>query len=501
MLPALLFAAAATAAAAGAAPAAREPIGQVHLALTGSSASEVAVTFRTAAAVTHPHVTLCAATGAAVGDCAIVAATSRTYKTYGLSSGHFHSAVLRSLRPAAVYNYSVGSAELNDTKRFSFVAPDPSVASARVIYTGDFGLGGAGPPIDGLATAAAWAAHAQAQDHPNTLCWVAGDIAYANMHGAFAFEKTWNAWFDALEPAFAAVPTMVSPGNHETYLPVVADATTTTGAAMPPSRFFSDHEVLEAGAAGAWNFTAFDHRFFMPGYSNPQQQQRGATSNMWYSFDLGGVHFVSINTESDFPKAAESFLDGWGDQLSWLKQDLERFSLRRRRAKELGDGEEGGGGGQWLVMLGHKPIYSAASGYHSPSGQPSGGSADLQASFEELMHTHKADLYLSGHQHGYERSHAIYRALNSSDAGTVHIVAAVPGGGCGITADWPTPIPAWSATRWPAGSPWNDHKNATEEKASLGYGILDANESALHWRFVLSGSGQLVDEVVLRPRQ
>ena len=241
--------------------AARELIGQVHLALTGDP-SEMAVTFRTAAAVTRPHVTLCPTEG---GACTATAATaSRTYKTYGLSSGHYHSAVLRTLRPGAAYSYTVGSAEVNDTKQFSFVAPDPAATSVRMLYTGDFGLGGAGPPVDGLATAAAWAAHAQAREHPNTLCWVAGDIAYANMHGAFAFEKTWNAWFDALEPAFAAVPTMVSPGNHETYLPALGDAATTTGATAPSASFLRDHEVLEAGAAGSWNFTAFDHRFFMP---------------------------------------------------------------------------------------------------------------------------------------------------------------------------------------------------------------------------------------------
>eukprot|EP01050_Picozoa_sp_SAG11_P024815 SAG11_NODE_5397_length_1572_cov_1.604209_1_plen_288_part_00 len=287
---------------------------------------------------------------------------------------------------------------------------------------------------------------------------------------------------------------MVSPGNHETYLPVVSLPGETTGLAEPPAGFAADHEAVEAGAAGSWNFTAFDHRFFMPGYSNPQQQRLGATSNMWYSFDLGGVHFVSINTETDYPNAAEAFLNGWGDQLSWLKQDLEAFSSQRASAAATGEGSH------WLVMLGHKPIYSAALGYHSPTGQPSAGSATLQKAFEDLMYIHGANLYLSGHQHGYERSHAIYRGANSTN-GTVHIVAAVPGGGCGITADWPSPTPAWSATRWPSGSPWNDEKNVTAEKASLGYGILDANQTALHWRFLLSESGAVQDEVVLRPRK
>eukprot|EP01050_Picozoa_sp_SAG11_P037540 SAG11_NODE_14853_length_597_cov_1.455823_1_plen_107_part_10 len=83
---------------------ARELIGQVHLALTGDP-TEMAVTFRTATAVTKPHVVLCTAAGACTTT---AAATTRNYRTYGLSSGHFHSAVLRALSPAGTYSYSVG---------------------------------------------------------------------------------------------------------------------------------------------------------------------------------------------------------------------------------------------------------------------------------------------------------------------------------------------------------------------------------------------------------
>jgi hypothetical protein len=273
---------------------------------------------------------------------------------------------------------------------------------AKIIFTGDYGLGGAGPPADeGLLTANAWSKHAAV--HDIDLIWVAGDISYANMHGALQFEATWNRWFDALEPAFARVPTMVSVGNHETYLPpllqygAVADdaahataaagtdaadddtaAATTTGAVVAPPGFLAEGgDAFEAGAAGAWNFTAFDTRFKMPA---------DGVRNMWFSAQVGPVHFVSIDTETDFPGAPESFLGGWGDQVGWLESHLASY----RAADPTG----------WLVVIGHKPFYSSESGY-TKSGAPAAEQANLIKVFEGLFERYDVALYLSGHQHGY----------------------------------------------------------------------------------------------------
>ena len=90
---------------------------------------------------------------------------------------------------------------------YTFLAPRAasSSPSLRMLFTGDFGLGGAGPPAgEGLSTANAFAKAAEVEEPSSAmdLIWVAGDIAYANTHGARAFEQTWNSWFDALQPGF-----------------------------------------------------------------------------------------------------------------------------------------------------------------------------------------------------------------------------------------------------------------------------------------------------------
>ena len=486
---------------------------QVHLALAGAE-DVMAVSWKTDRAVAAPTVQW-RAPGASTTSGTAAALDTRTYLFHGTTSGYYHHAEMAALRPDTDMEYRVGSdssASADDgwtawlPFRSARAAADHSGMS--MIFTGDFGFGGAGPPAnEGQCTADAWAALAAGGGSSGgggaggrrapDLVWVSGDIAYANMHGAKDFEATWDDWFERLQPTFSRIPAMVSPGNHETYVPGIIGAgggsssstttstsisTSTTGVVAPPDGWLTpgaaafDADALEAGADTSWNFTAFDARFRMP-----SGRGSGGARSMWYSVDVGGVHIVSIDTETDFPGAAEAFMSGWGDQLAWLRADLAAF-----RASSP-DG--------WLVAIGHKPMYSSAPGYVG-----SAETLNLLATFEPLFAEHGVDLYLAGHQHGYERSAPVVRqqpappsAAGTRGNGTVHIVAAVPGGGCGITADWAN-ASNFTVSQWPTdGSPWNDRHDGAEEEASLGYGLLDATPTELRWRFVLSASGRLVD--------
>lgn len=66
-----------------------------------------------------------------------------------------------------------------------------------------------------------------------------------------------------------------------------------------------------------------------------------------YSFNFGSAHFVSVNTETDYPEAPNDKFSiggvgngGFGDQLRWLEEDL-----RVRDQNPLKVEAEGGGGG------------------------------------------------------------------------------------------------------------------------------------------------------------
>merc|ERR1712070_587046 len=114
-----------------------------------------------------------------------------------------------------------------------------------------------------------------------------------------------------MEPISSQRPYMVAPGNHE------ADCHD-YGRLLCDTRFD--------------NFTAYNKRYRMP------SQESGGVQNMWYSFDYGSVHFITIDTETDFPGAPEE--DGWlikelfntghfGDQLAWLEADLKAANANR----------------------------------------------------------------------------------------------------------------------------------------------------------------------------
>lgn len=79
--------------------------------------------------------------------------------------------------------------------------------------------------------------------------------------------------------------------------------------------------------------------------------ESNGTSNMWYSFNYGPVHFVSINTETDYPNSPFGTDSIWkygpfGDQLSWLQNDLIEASANREQRP-------------WIVVAGHRPIYTS----------------------------------------------------------------------------------------------------------------------------------------------
>ena len=55
----------------------------------------------------------------------------------------------------------------------------------------------------------------------------------------------------------------------------------------------------------------------------------------------------------------------------------------------------------WVVFSQHRPVYSSDA---SEPGLPGG---DFSAAWEPLLHAHGVDLVIVGHQHMYERTHAV----------------------------------------------------------------------------------------------
>lgn len=111
--------------------------------------------------------------------------------------------------------------------------------------------------------------------------------------------------------------------------------------------------------------------------------ESGGVASMWYSYDHGMVHYVQVNTETDFTGAPDTGYPAGpfgasGQQLAWLAADLAAVDRTLT---------------PWVVVAGHRPWYSSGS-----------VCASCQTAFEPLFVKYNVDLVLAGHFHVYERN-------------------------------------------------------------------------------------------------
>ena len=280
-----------------------------------------------------------------------------TSATFFVEIGWLHEAVMENLTAKAFYRYCVAvegdKAEDEYSSWFNFQAPPYERPGGDVAAVfADFGL------VNDVSMGA-MSQDAASQEVDYFLH--AGDIAYDLMDNA---SEVGNEFMRRISDAFASThPYMVTPGNHER------------------KDNFTNYNLRFQGIA---NHVA-------PASKN--SGDRGKGGNFYYSFDIGLVHYIMIDTEiykyklytqqSLFPFTAE-------DQLQWLEQDLKAASAPEQRAVV-----------PWIIMLGHKGWYMDNLGTVSlddeeaPDGNFTG--------FDRLACEYGVDLYLTGHVHLYQR--------------------------------------------------------------------------------------------------
>ncbi|KQS29830.1 acid phosphatase type 7 isoform X3 [Drosophila erecta] len=180
--------------------------------------------------------------------------------------------------------------------------------------------------------------------------------------GDFAYDMDWengevgDEFMRQVETIAAYLPYMVCVGNHEE----------------------------------KYNFSNYRARFNMP----------GETDSLWYSFNLGPVHFVSFSTEVYY------FLS-YGfklltKQFEWLERDLAEANLPENRAKR-----------PWIITYGHRPMYCSDDKEYDCN-------SDLETyirqglpmlkwfGLEDLFFKHGVDVEIFAHEHFYTRLWPIY---------------------------------------------------------------------------------------------
>eukprot|EP01062_Namystynia_karyoxenos_P037883 TRINITY_DN27551_c0_g1_i2.p1 TRINITY_DN27551_c0_g1~~TRINITY_DN27551_c0_g1_i2.p1 ORF type:complete len:471 (+),score=150.90 TRINITY_DN27551_c0_g1_i2:176-1414(+) len=381
-----------------------------------------------------------------------VAGGSRQYLR---NHGYHHSATITGLRENAKYFYSVGDGTTRSAVYSFRTAPvsDTNISFSVNIF-GDMGyLGTAERPmskiiggIGGLkkdwdATGSRRTMELLKDRGEFDWVWHVGDISYADdAFGhkdclvGFCYEKAYNGFMNWVQNISAVMPYMTLPGNHESecHSPLCV----------------SDPELRKA----LGNFTAYNTRFHMP------SAQSGGRASMWYSFDYGPVHFVGINTETDFKGAAEANRgDGLvtkcghfgadGEYIAWLEQDLKRASTT----------------GKWIIAGGHRPW---------ATGRFGGATT--------LMEKYGVDMYFAGHGHSYARGRS------ASNITTVM----VGGAGCDEKSD--IELDETSVLEWA-----HADKSGGFKTMITSTGFLSVTPTQLQWRLLESSTQKVLDTVTL----
>nr|QGW52015.1 acid phosphatase type 7A [Dugesia japonica] len=288
---------------------------------------------------------------------------------------YIHSAIMDQLTPNTSYIYQVGSGNPNEmSKIYNFTTtPIGNNWSPRFCVYGDLGF-------------------INPQSYSRILSDVNKGMYDMIIHvGDFAYDLDSNfgdmgdKFMRLMEPIAARLPYMTSPGNHE----------------------------------NAGNFSNYKNRFRMPNNDN---------QNMFYSYNVGPIHFISISTEYYF--YVNYGLMQLLNQYKWLAEELKTANLPENRAKQ-----------PWIIVLGHRPLYCTNS-----DGNDCGIAADWLRygvpfihllGIEDLLYLNGVDLAIWAHEHTYERMWPVYqeKVVNSSTPGqpyfnpkaTVHIVSGSAG--------------------------------------------------------------------------
>ncbi|XP_073016936.1 probable purple acid phosphatase 20 [Primulina eburnea] len=285
------------------------------------------------------------------------------YLTY--VSGEIHNVIIGPLTPDTVYYYRCGW--ISSTE-FNFKTP-PSQFPIKFAIIGDLGQTG-------------WTnstlQHISKSNYD--ILVLPGDLSYADF-----IQRLWDTFGRLVQPLASNRPWMVTQGNHE---------------------------IEEIPILHSESFTSYNARWVMP------YKESNSSSNLYYSFEVAGVHVVMLGSYTDFEPGS--------DQYRWVQADLNMVDRRKT---------------PWLIVVVHAPWYNSNEAHQGES-----ESVDMKKALEDLIYGARVDAVFAGHVHAYERFVRVYK--DKADAcGPVYITIGDGGNREGLASKYMDPQPKISAFR------------------------------------------------------
>jgi len=316
-----------------------------------------------------------------------------------------HTALITGLVPGQSYYYKVGSLG-NYSEVFNFTNRPLGAPYKHVIF-GDLGAACAFSQCPGCTAKSTVCDESTCA--ANTSVGLVSEIAGSSMFlqlGDFAYNldsndgKTGDQFMRNIQQFAARVPFMVNHGNHE-------------------------------DSAGA--LAHYIERFrSQPSNAVPPtfKSANGETTNtMYFSWDSGLVHYISVSTELWFGVG-----DGQSNTstfLKWAEADLEAANKNRAAVP-------------WIIMQGHRSVYCSC------DGDCDGDAKIVRQDVEPILFKYGVDFFINGHEHNYERSYPVYQAKsdrsNVNPKATIYIVSG-SAGNTEMHEPFTRIQPTWSAYR------------------------------------------------------
>lgn len=253
-----------------------------------------------------------------------------------------------------------------------------------------------------------------------------GDIGYADDEARGNYEEwehVWDQFQRKVAPISSRIPYMVCLGNHE----------------------------------APYNFTAYQSRFAMPG-------PNAGSPNLYWSMDYNLVHFLGFSSEHDFAPGSL--------QYNFIQEDLAKAVANRENVP-------------WIIMFMHRPLYCHND--EDDVGDCQRNAPLFRSYLESLVESAKVDLFITAHEHSYERTWPvknngtyIEKDFNNPNA-TVYVVNGSAGGPERLDLWWQTPAPAWAAF-------WH---------STYGYSRMTITASSIQWQFVEDRTGAVIDHFTI----
>ncbi|KAJ7976105.1 Purple acid phosphatase [Quillaja saponaria] len=292
--------------------------------------------------------------------------TTSSYHYTMYESGEIHEVVIGPLNPNTVYYYRLGDPP--SAREYTLKTP-PSQFPIKFAVIGDLGQ---------TEWTTSTLQHIAKSNYDMLL--LPGDLSYADF-----IQTLWDSFGRLVEPLASQRPWMVTQGNHEIEkIPII-------------------HKTP---------FTAYNARWRMP------YEESGSDSNLYYSFDLAGVHLIMLGSYTDFdPNSA---------QYKWLQGDLGKVDRERT---------------PWTVVILHAPWYNSNTAHQ---GEPE--SYAMKAAMEDLLYRSQVDVVFAGHVHAYERFTRV-SGDKADNCGPVHITIGDGGNREGLASKYIDPKPEISIFR------------------------------------------------------